>query len=82
MVQDVQDLTLILKAEQLDLNALLGLTPLNDLTGEGRIGGTLPLTIGEAAAINDGELNATGPGVLRYTPSSVPGVLQAWWRKR
>ena len=74
---DIQDLTLILKAEQLDLNALLGLTPLNDLTGEGRIDGTLPLTIGEAAAINDGELNATGPGVLRYTPSSVPGVLQA-----
>ncbi len=74
---DVEDLTLILKAEQLDLNALLGLTPLDDLTGEGRIEGTLPLTIGEAAAINGGELNAASPGVLRYTPSSVPGVLQA-----
>ena len=74
---DVQDLTLILKAEQLDLNALLGLTPLDDLTGEGRIDGTLPLTIGEAAAVDGGELNAAGPGILRYTPSSIPGVLQA-----
>lgn len=68
---------MILKAEQLDLNALLGLTPLDELTGEGRIDGTLPLTIGEAAAIDAGELAATGPGVLRYTPSAVPGVLQA-----
>ncbi|MGI9452207.1 MAG: intermembrane phospholipid transport protein YdbH family protein [Geminicoccaceae bacterium] len=74
---DVKDLTLMLKAEQLDLDALLRLTPLDDLTGEGRIDGILPLTIGEAAAIEDGELAATGPGVLRYTPSTVPGVLQA-----
>jgi len=74
---DVQSLTLLLKAEQLDLNALLAQTPLDELTGEGLIDGTLPLTIGEAAAIEDGELAASGPGVLRYTPSSVPGVLQA-----
>ncbi len=74
---DIKDLTLMLKAEQLDLNALLGLTPLTELTGEGRIDGTLPLTIGEAAAIDGGVLDATGPGVLRYTPSSIPGVLQA-----
>lgn len=74
---DVRDLTLVLKAEQLDLNALLELTPLDELTGEGRIDGILPLTIGEIAAIDGGELMATGPGVLRYTPSTVPGVLQA-----
>ena len=74
---DVQDLNLMLKAEQLDLDALLRLTPLDDLTGDGRIDGILPLTIGKAAAIERGELAATGPGVLRYTPSTVPGVLQA-----
>ncbi|MGI9500348.1 MAG: intermembrane phospholipid transport protein YdbH family protein [Geminicoccaceae bacterium] len=74
---DVEDLTLMLTVEQLDLDKLLELTPLDDLTGEGRIDGTLPLTIGEAAAINGGELAAISPGVLRYTPSSAPGVLQA-----
>ena len=67
----------MMTAKQLDLSALLRLMPLDDLTGEGRIAGTLPLTIGEAAAIDGGELAATGPGVLRYTPSTVPGVLQA-----
>ena len=74
---DVEDLTLMLTVEQLDLDRLLGLTPLEDLTGEGRLDGTLPLAIGEAAAINGGELAAVSPGILRYTPSSVPGVLQA-----
>jgi hypothetical protein len=75
---DVKDLTLMLRAEQLDLDSLLRLTPLDDLTGEGLINGTLPLTIGEfAASIAGGELAASAPGVLRYTPSSVPGVLQA-----
>lgn len=74
---DVKDLTMVLTAEQLDLEALLRLTPLDELTGEGRIDGTLPLTIGETAAINGGKLGAVGPGVIRYAPSSVPGVLQA-----
>jgi len=74
---DVDDLTLLLKAEQLNLASLLRLTPLDDLTGEGRIDGRLPLTIGETASLAGGELLASAPGVLRYTPSSVPGVLQA-----
>lgn len=75
---DVQDLTLMLKVDQLDLNGLLGLMPLDDLTGDGRIDGVLPLTIGEAAAaIDGGELAATGPGTLRYKPKEAPGVLQA-----
>ncbi len=74
---DVRDLTLMLTVEQLDLDRLLGLMPLDDLMGEGRLDGTLPLRIGEAAAIDGGELAAISPGILRYTPSSAPGVLQA-----
>ncbi|MEL6962344.1 MAG: YdbH domain-containing protein [Pseudomonadota bacterium] len=74
---DVKDLTMVLQAEQLDLEALLRLTPLDEVKGEGRIDGTLPLTIGGTAAIEGGELAASGPGVIRYVPSSVPGVLQA-----
>lgn len=74
---DVKDLTMKLTAEQLDLNALLRLTPLDELTGEGRIDGTLPLRIGETAAIKGGELAASRPGVIRYAPSAVPGILQA-----
>ncbi len=75
---DVRDLTMILKADQLDLDELLGLTRLDGLSGEGRIDGVLPLTIGAAgAAINGGELEATGPGFLRYRPNEVPRALQA-----
>ena len=74
---DVKGLTMVLTAEQLDLEALLRLTPLDELTGEGRIDGTLPLTIGETAALDGGELAASSPGVIRYAPSAVPGILQA-----
>jgi len=75
---DVEDLTLVLDVDQLDLNGLLNLTRLDGLSGEGRIDGTLPLTINETVAIiNDGNLEATGAGVLRYDPSGAPGALQA-----
>ncbi|MGI9435465.1 MAG: intermembrane phospholipid transport protein YdbH family protein, partial [Geminicoccaceae bacterium] len=75
---DVQDLTMVLKADALDLNALLGLTALDGLSGEGRINGAVPLTISEAAAaISKGEFAAAAPGILRYRPDQAPGVLQA-----
>ncbi len=75
---DVQDLTMVLDVNQLDLNGLLGLTKLDGLSGEGRIDGELPLTISESGAlIADGKLSATQAGVLRYKPDETPGVLQS-----
>jgi len=75
---DVQDLTMILDVDQLDLDQLLGLTELDGLSGEGVIDGTLPMTISETGVmIADGKLEATGDGVLRYQPDEKPGVLQA-----
>ncbi len=75
---DVQDLTMVLDVDQLDLNGLLGLTRLDGLSGEGRIDGELPLTIGEnGVLIADGKLRAATAGILRYQPDETPGFLQS-----
>ncbi len=75
---DVQDLTMVLDADQLDLKGLLELTDLDGLSGEGRIDGALPLTISEAGAIiTDGKLEATDAGILRYRPKSTPSAFKA-----
>ncbi len=74
---DVQELTMTLDVDQLDLDELLELTQLDGLSGEGVIDGTLPLTISETGVmIADGTLEATGDGVLRYQPDQAPGLLQ------
>jgi hypothetical protein len=67
-----------LRAEQLDLDALLALTKLDGLSGEGRLDGVLPIELsGGAASIEGGELAATGPGVLRYARGTAPAALQS-----
>lgn len=75
---DVQDLTMVLEVDQLDLNGLFALTRLDGLSGEGRLDGSIPLTITDAGvAIDNGKLEATGSGVLRYKPDEASGALQA-----
>jgi len=67
-----------LRAEQLDLGALLALTKLDGLSGEGRLDGVLPIRLsGGAASIEGGKLAATAPGVLRYASGAVPAALQS-----
>jgi hypothetical protein len=72
------DIILSLSAEGLDLARLLALTRLDGLSGEGTIGGTLPVRIsGAEAVIEGGELKSAGPGWLRYRSDAVPAALQA-----
>ena len=72
------DMIVTLTAEGLDLAQLFALTKLDGLSGEGTIGGTLPVRIsGSEAVIEGGELRADGPGWLRYRPAEAPAALQA-----
>ena len=69
---------MVLDVDQLDLNELLKLTRLDGLSGDGRINGTLPLTINENGVIvADGKLEATDAGILRYRPDETPSALKA-----
>ena len=71
------DIILTLNAERLDLGQLFALTKLDGLSGEGSIGGTLPIRIsGAEAVIEGGELRAAGPGWLRYRADAVPDALR------
>lgn len=56
-----------LRAENVDLGALLAFFDVDGLSGEGRLRGELPLIIEDGRArIENGLLTAAGPGVLRY----------------
>ncbi len=62
----------------LDLGAILALTEVDGLEGTGVLAGRLPLRLGFATvAIENGVLEATGPGILRYAPPTGTGVLDA-----
>ncbi len=74
----LSDLNVTLRAGQLDLGQLLALTRMDGLSGEGSLNGVLPVRVSEGAAIiENGELAATGPGVLRYASAAAPAALQA-----
>ncbi|MEX2647846.1 MAG: YdbH domain-containing protein [Alphaproteobacteria bacterium] len=62
----------------LDLGAILALTEVDGLEGTGVLAGRLPLRLGFATvAIEDGVLETTGPGILRYAPPAGTGVLDS-----
>jgi hypothetical protein len=75
---DASGMSVILKAEGLDLARLLEQMQLPGLTGEGRINGWLPVVIeGSEALIEGGELVSERPGWLRYRPDQPPAALQS-----
>jgi Dicarboxylate transport len=75
---DDSAMSVILKAEGLDLARLLEQMQLPGLTGEGRINGRLPVVIeGSEALIEGGELVSERPGWLRYRPDQPPAALQS-----
>ena len=58
----------LLRAEDVDLAAMLASLEIDGLSGEGRVEGSLPLIIENGRArIEDGRMVAVGPGVIRYT---------------
>ncbi|MBB4659473.1 intermembrane phospholipid transport protein YdbH family protein [Parvularcula dongshanensis] len=61
------DLDAVLTAEGVEIGEALAYLDVDGLSGEGKIGGTLPLKAnGFAVRIEDGHLAATTPGVIRY----------------
>lgn len=66
-----------LKAADLDLAELFALAPMDGLTATGMINGNIPVRIrGESVFIDNGVLETSIPGVIRYDPKEVPSFLE------
>jgi hypothetical protein len=74
LVQPHTDLTLAVS--NVDLAKLLELAQIEGLTATGNLGGQIPVTVGaDGLVIRDAVLAASGPGTLRYAPSTTPSAL-------
>jgi hypothetical protein len=68
--------TIVLEAKNVDLKQLLALAAIDGLSASGTLEGSLPVHISpDAASIEAGRLETTGPGILRYDPGSPPAFL-------
>ena len=77
MPLDTMTTTVTLTANKLDLQQLFAIAPLDGLTAEGSVNGTLPLTINNGAfLLTNGVLQSGGPGKIRYNPQNPPAFLQ------
>ncbi len=67
----------MLKADGLQLAELFKIAPMDGLTAEGAVGGTLPLHIraGEVT-LENGVLESRGSGFIRYNPQDMPAFLR------
>ncbi|PKM19847.1 MAG: hypothetical protein CVV11_09610 [Gammaproteobacteria bacterium HGW-Gammaproteobacteria-15] len=67
---------LLLQLKQIDLTQLLQQHPTTDLTGNGRISGTIPLLLGRnGASVKDGSIAAESPGgKLQYRPPTAQSM--------
>ena len=64
--------------ERLDLEALLALIGLDELTGSGRISGTIPIELqGETVSVDQGFLQTDGPGVIAFRSPEARSALAA-----
>jgi hypothetical protein len=69
--------TVELEAEGLDLGAVLAVAAVDGLHGDGTLNGTLPLRVAaDSVRLEDGVLEAAGPGTLRYDPALPPAFLE------
>jgi hypothetical protein len=67
---------LALAVRNVDLAALLELAAIEGLTATGTLTGDIPVTVqADGLLIRDATLAATGPGTLRYAPSTTPSAL-------
>lgn len=72
-----QNADIVLKADNLDLGQLFAIAPLEGLTAEGRMQGTLPITMRAGnLTLSDGQLNSIGGGAIRYSPRELPAFLK------
>ncbi|TVQ82887.1 MAG: hypothetical protein EA357_07935 [Micavibrio sp.] len=70
--------TILFAVHDLSLQELLEMTRLDGLEVTGRVSGVLPLRIdGEEIFIENGDITATEPGIIRYSPDTPPAFLQS-----
>jgi hypothetical protein len=66
----------VFQVADLDLEALFKLIDVEGLTGDGRLDGSIPLTFrSDSVSIEDGELAAKKPGILRFKSEKVSKLL-------
>ncbi len=66
-----------LGAGGLDLEKLFAVAPMEGLSASGEVDGTLPLTLtADGIVLDNGVLQSTGPGVLKYAPLQLPSFLK------
>ncbi len=66
----------VLQVADLDLDALFKLIDVEGLAGDGRLDGSVPLTLsGDSVSIQDGVLAARKPGILRFKSEKVSQLL-------
>lgn len=66
-----------LTAKGLDLQQLFQIAPMEGLSAEGHVDGTLPLEMKDGGfIITNGVLQTTGAGTIHYNPQTVPSFLQ------
>ena len=66
-----------LRAENLDLSELFKIAPLDGLSATGTVQGTIPLSIRkENINLKNGQLETTGPGLIKYNPQELPAFLR------
>ena len=74
---DTMSTKLILNAKGLDLQQLFQIAPLEGLSATGKVDGSLPIEISDGElSINNGSLQTSGTGVIRYSPDKMPAFLQ------
>lgn len=74
---DTMSTKLILNAKGLDLQQLFQIAPLEGLSATGKVDGSLPIEVnGGQLSINNGSLQTTGTGVIRYNPQDMPAFLK------
>ncbi len=67
---------LVFQVANLDLEALFKLIDVEGLAGDGRLDGSIPLTLrNESVSIEDGVLTANKPGILRLKSEKVSNLL-------
>ncbi len=77
MPLDTMTTAVTLSANKLDLQQLFAIAPLDGLTAEGVVNGTLPLTINNGTfLLTNGVLQSGGAGKIRYNPQNPPAFLQ------
>jgi len=66
-----------LTAKGLDLQQLFQIAPMDGLSAEGHVDGSIPLEVKDGGfIITNGVLQTTGPGTIHYNPQTVPAFLQ------